>query len=247
MRRLVRATHRHALALEQSGKGEHPLIRRAANNASAGVRRRPTIRVCHLHAGEGAPLATKRTTFLRRPPLVGAAPGSKLIEVSADNRNPGDPTEGSPTALSSADPIRNFTLTVEERIRALTIGVPAWAARKRKIEDDERRYVEELVELHDTLAVRNGATKGADAEIERSLLAAANTFDLSKLNELVRKHNRYYPVEANLPIDHRTGGYLVYGRSWTPEAPYTATRLVELARTRIARRDCARDSVESSG
>jgi hypothetical protein len=43
-------------------------------------------------------------------------------------------------------------------------------------------------------------------------------------------------MEANLPMDTRTGEYLVYGRRWTPEEPWTAARLVERARAVIAAR-----------
>lgn len=152
--------------------------------------------------------------------------------VSDDDRDrPARRDERSPSALNSADPSRNFTLTVDERIRALTIGVPAWAARKRKIEDDQQRLVGELLELHDTLA----ATKRTAEEIERALLTAATALDLTKLNELVGSHNRYYPIEANLPMDRR-GNYLVYGRVWKPEEPYSAVRLVALTRARIEER-----------
>lgn len=118
--------------------------------------------------------------------------------------------------MSSADPPRNFTLTTDERIRALTIGVPAWSARKRKIEDEEARLVSELVELRDEHAMR----------------AHAATFDLTKLNELVAIHNRYFPIEANLPMNRH--GYLVHGRPWRPEEPYTAERLLTLARRKCA-------------
>jgi hypothetical protein len=138
-----------------------------------------------------------------------------------------------PSALNSADPIRNFTLTTDERIRALTIGVPAWAARKRKIEDDEVRYTRELVELHDKL-VRKHRTP---TEIELALVSAATAFDLDKLNRLVAQHNRYYPIEANLPMDGKTGGYLVYGKPWFPESPYTPQRFVGLARAALAKRE----------
>ncbi|MBX3199555.1 MAG: hypothetical protein KF894_15580 [Labilithrix sp.] len=157
--------------------------------------------------------------------------------MSDDERRDDDPREGqrhepeprgpaSPSALSSADPARNFSLSVDERIRALTIGVPAWAARKRRIEDDEERFVAELVALRDELLA-----KALDAEaVDRALADAADRFDLTRINELVRTHNRYYPVEANLPMDRLTGGYLVYGRAWSPEEPYTAARLVAAAR-----------------
>ena len=155
--------------------------------------------------------------------------------MTDDDRDPPPArTEQSPTALNSADPSRNFTLTVDERIRALTIGVPAWAARKRKIEDDQQRLVAELVELHDKLIAKR---RSAD-EIEVALDAAARSLDLAKLNELVGSHNRYYPIEANLPMDRR-GNYLAYGRVWKPEEPYTAIRLVALALAHVAARSGA--------
>jgi hypothetical protein len=125
---------------------------------------------------------------------------------------------------TSADPIRNFTLSVDERIRALTIGVPAYSARKRKIEDQEESCVNALLDLHETLT----AEGKVDHEIEHALTTAAKAFDLAKLNALVATHNRYYPIEANLPMN-RGGSYLVYGRVWEPEAPYTAERLVSRA------------------
>jgi hypothetical protein len=159
-----------------------------------------------------------------------------------DVNGPAPRDDASPSALNSADPIRNFSLNVDERIRALTIGVPAWAARKRKIEDDQERFVAELVAVHDELV----ATKRTSEQIEIALFAAANALDLEKLNDVVRRHNRYYPVEANLPMDRQTGSYLVYGHIWVPEEPYTPARLVALARVAIERGDGA-DVNESEG
>jgi hypothetical protein len=166
---------------------------------------------------------------------VGSAP--KLVGVSHDDRDldenaPTPRDSKSPSAMNSADPTRNFSLTVDERIRALTIGVPAWAARKRKIEDDEERIVADLVELHDKLAARAQSRE----RIEAALLAEAALFNLTKLNDLVRTHNRYYPIEANLAIDQQTGSYLVYGRIWKPEETYTAARLVSLVFGEVRRR-----------
>jgi hypothetical protein len=129
-----------------------------------------------------------------------------------------------PTALSSADPIRNFTLSVDERIRALTIGAPAWAIRKRKIEDAEEQWVATLVALREKLETRGTPER----DIEHALRAKADTFDYRKVNELVAQHNRWYPVEANLRIDPKTGDYLVYGRTWHPEAPFTTERILKL-------------------
>lgn len=140
-----------------------------------------------------------------------------------------DDSEPVPTALRSADPIRNFSLTVNERIRALTIGAPAWAVRKRRIEDEEERLVGVLVELHQKLVAKGHSAVQAMEKVT----AKAADFDLRKLNELVATHNRYYPIEANLPIDQEGFGYLVYGRRWLPEEPYTAERLLARAREEL--------------
>lgn len=133
--------------------------------------------------------------------------------------------EGRATAFDSVDPPRNFTLDVEDRIRALTIGPPAYAVRKRKIEDTEDLWVRTLVELHRTLTAKGHAPE----EIERALRQKAASFDYAKQNGLVALHNRWYPVEANLRIDPRTGGYLVYGRPWDQETEYTPERILDRA------------------
>jgi hypothetical protein len=141
--------------------------------------------------------------------------------------------KSAPTAFNSADPPRNFTLSVNDRIRALTIGAPAYATRKKSIEDREERQVSVLVALHDTLVAKR---EHSESELRRALLDRAAAFDLARLNALIDNHNRYYPIEANLPIDFRTGGYLVYGRPWHPTQPWTAERLVAQALAVVAAR-----------
>ena len=112
---------------------------------------------------------------------------------------------------------------MEERIRALTIGPPAYAVRKRNIEDAEQRYLGILLTLQKALAA-NGKSP---AEIEQALLAKAQAFDITRLNGWIENHNRYYPIEANLAFSRQ--GYLVNGRPWFPEEPWTPERFVEKA------------------
>jgi hypothetical protein len=38
------------------------------------------------------------------------------------------------------------------------------------------------------------------------------------LNRLIDEHNRYYPIERNLPMDPRSGALLVKGEPWRPLA-----------------------------
>jgi len=54
-----------------------------------------------------------------------------------------------------------------------------------------------------------------------SVVLAEVVADLARLNDLIDKHNRYYPIEANLPVDPRTGALLERGVPWRPLARVT--------------------------
>lgn len=141
--------------------------------------------------------------------------------VSAAKRGPREPTKG---VLDSIDPPRNFTIETSERVRAMTIGVPAYAARKRQIEDAEESLLDTFLELHSALVEEGVAFEQLVAALEEQ--AAACSF--TKLNDLIARHNRYYPIEANLAMDRRTGAYMLYGKEWRPSEPWTAARIVTL-------------------
>lgn len=164
-----------------------------------------------------------------RPRLLGRPPRPSFTSVSRsddpDDHGAAEPPRDRPTAFNSADPPRNFSLTVGERIRALTIGAPAYATRKKHIEDLEDRYASILRSLRNALVGRGLP----EHEIRRALQDRAATLELKKLNTLITAHNRYYPLEANLAMDPRTGEYLVYGRRWEPTLAWTVERLVEAA------------------
>jgi len=133
-----------------------------------------------------------------------------------------------PTAFTSADPPRNFKLTTEERIRALTIGPPAYAVRKKHIEDLLDAYTAALVAAH-----AKWRAAGGTGDPRPALLLRARAIDLKKLTSLVSAHNRYYPIEANLPCHPQTGAFMIYGRAWEPEPTPSHERLVELATAAI--------------
>jgi hypothetical protein len=125
------------------------------------------------------------------------------------------PTTRSTRAIETASPQRNFTLTLEQRIAAAVIGVPAYAARARKIEDLEAALVEELAAMD--------ADDAITLAIERRI---------ALLNSLVQDHNRFYPVESNLRIDVTSGQLLdMRGEPWKPLPPATAESLRALSRS----------------
>jgi len=113
--------------------------------------------------------------------------------------------------LETLAPARNFTLSTEDRLRAFVQGVPGYIRRRRRIED-----------LHDKLQrlVASQAQPARSAEVVDGLAA---------LNALIDQHNRYYPIEARLPIDVRTRTLMERGRPWHPLPSVT---LDDLAPTR---------------
>jgi hypothetical protein len=122
----------------------------------------------------------------------------------------------------TAAPQRNFSLGTDERVRALVGGPPAFARRLRLIEDLEEGIVRAIAELC--------AKVGAGVDLEAHARAAAPVKAIERLNDLVRRHNRYYPVEANLAMHPRTGEIVDRtGRPWRPMPPRTIDELVARA------------------
>jgi hypothetical protein len=126
---------------------------------------------------------------------------------------------------NTLSPTRNFTITTHERIRA-AYGPPAYAVRKRKIEDLDESIVSLLVTVLD----RVGSDAAALAD---SIWRLRMEKRVLELNALIDAHNQYYPCEANLPIDVSTGELRDGGRPWKPLAKITLDAM--LARARAAR------------
>jgi hypothetical protein len=123
----------------------------------------------------------------------------------------------------SASPPRNFTLTVAERVAALVAGPPGYSLRLRRIENLERAIVEGLVE--------HEAKKGSFVDPATGELPAPLGRKLAEMNRLIESHNKYYPIEKQLPMDLRTRRMVEMGVPWEPMALVEAAALVEKART----------------
>jgi len=112
-----------------------------------------------------------------------------------------------PASIESMAPALNFKIPLAARVRAAA-GVPACFLRKRRIEDLEASLLRIMRELLDD-ASAGAARKAAamDEDVVRGL---------SELARLVAAHNRYYPIEANLPMSPRTGRLMERGQPWLP-------------------------------
>ena len=99
---------------------------------------------------------------------------------------------------------RNFTADTGSYLRSLGGPLP-YMVRLREIAVRMERHERELAELH--------AELGGDAAAWR---ARAERYDFTEVNALIEQHNRWFPAEARLPMDPRTGDYaLVNGERYS--------------------------------
>ena len=120
----------------------------------------------------------------------------------------GNPLAGEPLRQR----LRNFRPDAGAQLTALG-GPLAWMRRLRAIEAELAVHEEQLAEAYAALR----AECGRDAErFAREWHAVAERWDFDDVNELIERHNRHYPAESRLPMNPRTGDFvLVNGRPYT--------------------------------
>ncbi len=134
----------------------------------------------------------------------------------ADDKRTGDER---PPIEETLAPQRNFFISTADRVRAAG-GPHAYMRRRRHIEDLSAA-------LHKTVAAAI-ARAGGDVEAARRAVEAhgPSVKVLRELNRLIADHNRYYPIEANLPLDPVTRLELDHGRPYKPLAAVTLSDVI---------------------
>jgi hypothetical protein len=114
---------------------------------------------------------------------------------------------GKPVSLR----LRNFRPAADSYLAAAR-GPLAYMLRLRVIETHIADHEARLAEAWSTLA----AECGEDTDrLSREWRATAEGWSFFEVNDLIERHNRWYPVESRLPMDPRTGDYvLVNGRDY---------------------------------
>jgi len=104
---------------------------------------------------------------------------------------------------------RQTQRSVEAYLRAG--AAPRWMQRINEIERGIVRHRRRLERASELLLEECGDDAEAFA---RHWSALARSWDFDQLNELIRQHNDWYPIERDLPIDLRTRDYVrMNGRS----------------------------------
>jgi hypothetical protein len=110
--------------------------------------------------------------------------------------------------------LRNFRPDASAQLTA--IGGPlAWMRRLRKIELALQEHETRLREVWDELEAE---CEGDRERFAREWRARAEGWDFGDVNDLIERHNRHYPAESRLPMNPRTGDFvLINGRPYTRE------------------------------
>jgi hypothetical protein len=119
-----------------------------------------------------------------------------------------DPESGAGAPLSRR--ARQTRRSVEAYLRAG--GLPRYMERLREIEGELKDHRRKLERAYRVLL----DACGDDPELFASQWRArAEAWPFDRVNELIRQHNEYYPIERSLPMDPRTRDYVkIRGRSY---------------------------------
>ena len=110
---------------------------------------------------------------------------------------------------------RNFTSDAGSYLASLG-GPRPYMARLREIDRQTAEHERALAAAY--------AEAGGDAA---GWTALASARDFSEVNDLIDRHNRWYPVESRLPLDPRTGEYMLVNGRHYGKAPLDATWVLE--------------------
>jgi hypothetical protein len=103
--------------------------------------------------------------------------------------------------------------TVESYLRGAVM--PRWMERLREIHAETERHRRALADDYEHLARECGDDARRFAETWRERVQSRSFEDV---NDIIRQHNEWYPVERQLPMDPRTGEYvLIAGRPYWRE------------------------------
>jgi hypothetical protein len=117
------------------------------------------------------------------------------------------PLRGRPVPLR----LTNFRPSADAYLAA-SRGPLAYMLRLREIESRTAGHEERLAEAWRALA---DEYEGNEARFFREWRRTARAWSFVEVNDLIERHNRWYPVESRLPMDPTTGEYvLVNGRDY---------------------------------
>jgi hypothetical protein len=126
-------------------------------------------------------------------------------EEARINEHPPKPTR----EKNLSEHVPSSLISTADRVRALAVGgAPAWSRRLKRIHDLTMALTAELQADWHRIAQ---AARGNAARFATDWHRHAGAYSFAEVNELISRHNRYFPAEANLPMDVKTLDYVAFG------------------------------------
>ena len=161
----------------------------------------------------------ERDRILRQGAVKANDPRDQSLARALEADLDGSPLQG----RAVRQRLRNFVATADSYLAALGGPLP-YMQRLRTIADEEQLHEAELRQRWDELAAE---CNGDHVELARRWRALAGRWNFAAVNELIEKHNRYYPLETRLPMDPRTGDFALVNGERYEKTPLDADWILE--------------------
>lgn len=117
----------------------------------------------------------------------------------------------------------NFTVPLEKTIMSYA-GIPEYIQRAKLVEEKITKIKSDLKLHYDKLEKKEGNNH---IKFNRSWKKILESYNFQEANELINKHNLYYPQEANLRMDFDTGEYLLGSDIWRKTPLFSVLLILE--------------------
>ena len=149
----------------------------------------------------------ERDAILRQGIVLPETPRDRRERAALDEDLRSIALTGKPLPLR----LRHFRSSAEAYLASVGGPLP-YMLRLRSIEEQTAEHEAALADAWHALA---DECDGDAARFSRRWRSAARRVVFGEINDLIDRHNRWYPIESNLPMDPRTGDYaLVNGRDF---------------------------------
>jgi hypothetical protein len=143
----------------------------------------------------------ERELILRQGATRPETPHDRRQRAALEQDLEGSPVKGRPLPLR----LRNFRPTPDSYLASIGGPLP-YMLRLLEIEHGVRLIEERLERAWEATA----AECDGDADcFDRRWRSQAAAWDLEEVNDLIERHNRFYPAESRLPMDPRTRDFVL--------------------------------------
>ena len=149
----------------------------------------------------------ERDAILRQGIVLPETPRQRREREALEEELRAPELRGKPVSLR----LTNFRPMADSYLAAAR-GPLAYMLRLREIETKTAEHEERLEDAWRALAL---ACEADPARFDTDWRQIAEEWNFFEVNDLIDRHNRWYPVESRLPMDPKTGDYaLVSGRDF---------------------------------